>query len=241
MDGLAQAFPVGGQVGQPRHPGQPDEAGERDSDGSDPDEAAGQRAGSDDRELDAAAPCTCRSFESARSGYSPDVPDICDLILDDHEVFRRRFAELDDERHSTPEVVSALWEVIAEHLERHAAAEEEVFYPAVLDRTAHGEHEAHHAIRDHNKIRDALRTVAAASPGSDEWWAGVDAANEENSDHMAEEERGPLSDLRQAGLHELRRELGAAFVSFNLEHAGGRELDIDDVDPDTYVEEHAGG
>ena len=169
------------------------------------------------------------------------MPDICDLILDDHEVFRRRFAELDDERRSDPEVVSALWDVIAEHLERHAAAEEEVFYPAVLDRTADGEHEAHHAIRDHNKIRDALRQVASASPGSDEWWAGVDAANEENSDHMAEEERGPLSDFRQEGLHELRKELGAAFVSFNLDHAGGRALDTDDVDTDSYVEEHAGG
>src|SRR3712207_5155961 len=110
---------------------------------------------------------------SRRHGYSPPVPDICDLILDDHEVFRRRFAELDDERRSDPAVVSALWDVLAEHLERHAAAEEEVFYPAVLDRISDGEHEAHHAIRDHNKIRDALRQVASATPGSDEWWAGV--------------------------------------------------------------------
>lgn len=167
------------------------------------------------------------------------MPDICDLILDDHETFRRRFAELDDERRSDPSVVAPLWQALSEHLERHAAAEEAVFYPAVLDRLSDGEHEAHHAIRDHNKIRDAVRRVADAEPGSDEWWSAVAAANEENSDHMAEEERGPLSDFRQTGAQDLRKDLGSRFIGFNLEHAGGRELDLDDVDPDEYVEQHA--
>ena len=166
------------------------------------------------------------------------MPDICDLILDDHELFRRRFAELDDERRSDAAVVAPLWDSLAEHLERHASAEEQVFYPAVLDRVPDGEHDAHHAIRDHNKIRDAVRSVAAARPGTDEWWSAVAAANEENSDHMAEEERGPLSEFRQAGIHELRKDLGTRFVAFNLEHAGGRDLDTSDVDPDQYVEEH---
>lgn len=166
------------------------------------------------------------------------MPDICDLILDDHETFRRRFAELDDERRGEPAMVSALWEALAEHLERHAAAEEHVLYPAVLQRLSDGEHEAHHAIRDHNKIRDAVRRVAAARPGTDAWWSALDAAHEENSDHMAEEERGPLSALRQAGVDDLRKDLGQRFLSFNLEHAGGRALDTDDVDPDAYVEDH---
>ena len=165
------------------------------------------------------------------------MPDICDLILDDHEVFRRRFAELDDERRSPAETVTALWEVLAEHLERHASAEEDVFYPAVLQRLSEGEHETHHAIRDHNKIRDAIRRVAAAQPGTEEWWSAVDAANEENSDHMAEEERGPLALFRQAGMHDLRKDLGSGFLAFNADHAGGRELDTDDVDPDEYVQE----
>ena len=166
------------------------------------------------------------------------MPDICDLILDEHEIFRRRFAELDDERQSDPAVVSALWNAIAEHLERHASAEEHVFYPDVLARVFDGEHEAHHAIRDHNKIRDAIRRVAGARAGSDEWWGAVDAANAENSDHMAEEERGPLSEFRRAGLHDLRKELGTRFVDFHLDHAGGRGLDNDDVDPDAYVQDH---
>jgi hypothetical protein len=31
------------------------------------------------------------------------MPNICDLILDDHETFRRRFAELDEHRDAAPE------------------------------------------------------------------------------------------------------------------------------------------
>jgi hypothetical protein len=166
------------------------------------------------------------------------MPDICDLILDDHEVFRRRFAELDDERRSEQSTVVALWRALAEKLERHASAEEEVFYPEVLERVRDGEHEAHHAIRDHNKIRDALRRVADAEPGSDAWWVAVGDANEENSDHMAEEERGPLSKFRQDASPELRKDLGNRFEAFNTEHAGGRGIDTDDVDPDAYVEGH---
>ena len=167
------------------------------------------------------------------------MPDICDLILDDHEVFRRRFAELDDERRSDAAEVAALWRPLAEHLERHASAEEEVFYPAVLARAENGEHETHHAIRDHNKIRDALRAVVDAEPGSDQWWEAIGRVNEENSDHMAEEERGPLSEFRRSGETDERKQLGARFVAFNTDHAGGRDLDTDDVDPDRYVQENA--
>jgi hypothetical protein len=169
------------------------------------------------------------------------MPDVCDLILDDHELFRRRFAELDDERWSEASVVLALWVPLAEHLERHASAEETVFYPAVVEQADNGEHDAHHAIRDHNKIRDALRQIADAEPASDAWWDAVGRANDENSDHMAEEERGPLSEFRRCGDPAERKELGARFVAFNTEHAGGRDLDTSDVDPDRYVAEHTSG
>lgn len=170
------------------------------------------------------------------------MPDICDLILDDHEIFRRRFAELDDERHADAETVQKLWLPLAEHLERHASAEEEVFYPSVLqEQVDDAEHETHHAIRDHNKIRDAVRRVAGIEPGTDEWWEAVGHANEENSDHMAEEERGPLSAFRQHGAQDVRKDLGAQYVAFNAEHAGGRGLDLSDTDPDEFVEQHKEG
>jgi len=169
------------------------------------------------------------------------MPDICDLILDDHEVFRRRFAELDLERQSGAETVGALWGPVAEHLERHAAAEEEIFYPLLLQGGAEAEEETDDAIRDHNKIRDAVRQVAGAEPGSEDWWDAVGRARYENSDHMAEEERGPLASMRQHTDHQLRAELGTRFVAFNSGHAGGRNVDTDDKDPDEYIKDHTEG
>jgi hypothetical protein len=167
------------------------------------------------------------------------MPDICDLILDDHEIFRRRFAELDDERRSGADVVCALWEPLAEHLERHANAEEDIFYPSLLKRGSDAEEETDDAIRDHNKIREAVRSAADMDPGSDEWWDAVQKAREENSDHMAEEERGPLADFRQHASREVRNDLGGRYVAFNSEHAGGRDVDTTDKDPDEFIKEHS--
>ena len=175
---------------------------------------------------------------TGRPPEEPSLPDICDLILDDHEVFRRRFAELDDERRSDGAVADRLWQALAEHLERHADAEEQVFYPSLLQRVDHAEAETDDAIRDHNKIRDAVRRVAAAEPATDSWWEAVRLANEENSDHMAEEERGPLSAFRQDVRREVRSDLGSQFVAFNSTHAGGREVDTTDKDPDEYIAQH---
>ena len=169
------------------------------------------------------------------------MPDICDLILDDHEIFRRRFAELDDERKSDPKVVQALWEPLAEHLERHANAEEDIFYPSLLKRGGDAEEHTDDAIRDHNKIREAVRAVAKSEPGSDQWWEAIALANEENSDHMAEEERGPLSDFRQQAGRVVRNALGGRYVAFNSEHAGGRNVDTSNKDPEEFIKEHTPG
>ena len=169
------------------------------------------------------------------------MPDICDLILDDHEIFRRRFAELDNERTSDVAVVGGLWEPLAEHLERHANAEEEIFYPALLARGADAEEETDDAIRDHNKIREAVQSAAQADAGTDAWWEAVQKAREENSDHMAEEERGPLADFRQHADRGLRTELGGTYVAFNAEHAGGRDVDTSDKDPDQFIEDNTPG
>jgi hypothetical protein len=169
------------------------------------------------------------------------MPDICDLILDDHEIFRRRFAELDGERESEVSALCALWAPLAEHLERHANAEEDLFYPALLRRGSDAEEETDDAIRDHSKIRDAVRRVADAQPGTDEWWTAVQDAREENSDHMAEEERGPLADFRRNAGDDVRGDLGLRYVSFNSEHAGGRQVDTTDKDPRQFIEEHSPG
>ncbi len=163
------------------------------------------------------------------------MPDICDLILDDHETLRRRFAELDEERRAGSDSLRRVWAPLGDLLDLHAAAEEEVFYPRLLVRGEDGRAETTDAIADHNAIRDAVRAAGVAEVASDDWWRAVERAREQNSDHMGEEERGALADFRARTGKGLRDELGATFVSFKREHAGGR-LEPGDKDTDLLTD-----
>ena len=79
--------------------------------------------------------------------------DITDLILDEHGDFRRRFVELWDLRHSgDPGAVAVVWQPLADLLEVHASAEEEIFYPVLLQRGSdEAPEETNDAIGDHIK------------------------------------------------------------------------------------------
>lgn len=166
------------------------------------------------------------------------MPDVVRLILNDHETFRRRFAELDGLR-DDPDAAGVAWAGLAALLEMHASAEEEHFYPALLQRVDGSEDETRDAVGDHDEIRDAIRKAAGAEVGSDEWWSGVRAAREANDEHLAEEERDDLPDFLQNIGWELREELGAKFQSFKDAHADGKGLSGEDKDVDTYIAEHA--
>src|SRR3984957_1252967 len=137
------------------------------------------------------------------------------------------------------EVLSALWGRLAVFLELHAAAEEQIFYPALLQvglaarRRAGVEDETLDAIHDHNDIRDAVTDVAGHPVGSDGWYAAVAAANLANGDHMAEEEREGLTDFRRlAGLRQ-RHDLAVAFATFEAQNFAG--VQPVDKDPAAYV------
>ena len=58
--------------------------------------------------------------------------DITQLILDDHHEQRRLFAMLEQIDRGDTDSLSALWARLGTFLELHAAAEEEIFYPALL-------------------------------------------------------------------------------------------------------------
>ena len=137
------------------------------------------------------------------------------------------------------EVLSALWGRLAVFLELHAAAEEEVFYPALLQvglaarRKAGVEDETLDAIHDHNDIRDAVTEVARHPVGSDGWYTAVAAANLANSDHMAEEEREGLTDFRRLADLRRRHDLAVAFAANEARNVTG--VQPVDKDPAAYV------
>ena len=165
--------------------------------------------------------------------------DITQLILDDHHEQRRLFAILEQVGRSDTGVLSAVWARLGTFLELHAAAEEAIFYPALLEvglaegRRAGAEGETLDAIRDHNDIRDAVADVARHPVGSEGWLAAVAAANLANGDHMAEEEREGLTDFRRlAGLQQ-RHDLAVAFAAFEARNFAG--VAAVDRDPEGYI------
>jgi hypothetical protein len=166
------------------------------------------------------------------------MPDVIRLILDEHEMFRSRFAELEALRED-PQAANELWLGLAARLEVHASAEEEHFYPALLQNVEGSEDETKDAIGDHDEIRDGIRRAAAAEVGSQEWWAGIQDAREANDEHLAEEERDDIPDFLRAASVELRQELGAKFERFENEHPGASGLSGQDKDPDAYVAQHS--
>ena len=161
------------------------------------------------------------------------MADITQLILDDHDTFRREFAALDDAEGT--EQLRAIWEPLAALLDLHAVAEETVFYPQLLRRGDDAEDETLDAIGDHNDIRDGVHEAARHPIGSSQWWDGVRKARMANSDHMAEEEDEALADFRRNTPLSVREELGRQFLEFKTNHADARDLDTSDKDPEGYV------
>ena len=167
--------------------------------------------------------------------------DITELILDDHHEQRRLFAILEQIDRTNTDALSAVWSRLAAFLELHAKAEEEIFYPALLQaglaarRRAGVEDETLDAIGDHNQIRDAVAESGKHQVGSDDWYSAVAAANLANSDHMAEEEREGLTDLRRLASLQRRHELAVAWAAYEARNYGG--VTPVDVDPETYVRE----
>ncbi len=171
--------------------------------------------------------------------------DITQLVLDDHYEQRRLFSILEQIDPADTEALSAVWGRLAAFLETHAAAEEAIFYPALLQvgiaarRRSGVEDETLDAIGDHNEIRDAVADVARHAVGSGPWYAAVAQANLANGDHMAEEEREGLTDFRRlAGLTQ-RHELAVAFAAFEARNVTG--VKPVDRDPAEYVSEAEAG
>jgi hypothetical protein len=171
--------------------------------------------------------------------------DITQLILDDHHEQRRLFAIIEQVNRSDINTLSAVWGRLGVFLEVHAAAEEAIFYPALLQvgiaarRRTGVEDETLDAIGDHNEIRDAVAEAARHPVGGDDWYAAVAGANLANGDHMAEEEREGLTDFRRlAGLQQ-RHSLAVAFAAFEARNfAGVRPVD---KDPAAYVSQAEAG
>jgi hypothetical protein len=167
------------------------------------------------------------------------VADIIELIYRDHDWFRRQFFHLDEA--ASPEELTAVWEPLATRLETHADAEETVFYPQLLARGDNGDpaDETEDAIKDHNKIRDAVAEARRHDIGSPDWFEAVGRARKENGEHLDEEEREAIPDFIKSTTLQLRHDLAMSWLQFEHGHPNGLGIDDTDKDPQTYVRENS--
>ena len=164
--------------------------------------------------------------------------DIDVLILSEHDAFRRAFTEIEALASDDAEL-GRRWTELADQLEVHAAGEEQVFYPELLQEVDDAEDDTEHAVKDHNEIRDAVRAVADHEVGTDAWWEAFRAAREATTEHLEEEEHDVLPPFREGVDSEKRNALGMKWLQFHEQHDGARGLSGDDVDPEAYVEAHS--
>jgi hypothetical protein len=163
---------------------------------------------------------------------------VTDLIRMDHIWFRSQFAAL-YAAHDDTATLTSTWKVLSARLEVHAAAEETLFYPRLLKDDADAVDDTKDAIKDHNEIRDGIRDAEAHTIGDDAWWKAVKATDDANTEHMDEEEKGPLIEFDDSATSGEQAELASAFAAFETEHAGARGIKVEDKDPEEYVEENS--
>jgi hypothetical protein len=163
---------------------------------------------------------------------------VTDLIRMDHIWFRSQFAALESAR-GDGGTLASLWAVLSARLEVHAAAEEALFYPRLLKDDSDAADDTKDAIRDHNEIRDAIRDAEGHRIGEAAWWEAVNATERANTEHMGEEEKGPLMEFDDAASADEQAELASSFAAFETEHAGARGISIEDRDPEGYVADNS--
>ena len=165
--------------------------------------------------------------------------DITALILSEHEAFRRSFTEIEQLSEGDPgEELARRWRELSDALEVHAAGEETVFYPELLQDVDDSEADTEHAVKDHNEIRESASAVDAHEVGSPSWWEAFRACREATVEHLAEEENDVLPPFKEQVSAESRDELGLRWLAFHDEHAGAEGLSGETVDPEEYVAEH---
>ena len=165
------------------------------------------------------------------------MADITQLILDDHDSFRRQFAQLDELREDAAQA-GPIWAALAAALEVHASAEEVTFYPVLLKRGEDPVEEVDDAIGDHDDIRDGTHRASRAKVGSATWWKAVDDTRAANTDHMGEEEDGALADARRTMSLELREKIGVEFQTFKQKHPAAKGLSGEKKGAEAYLDKH---
>jgi iron-sulfur cluster repair protein YtfE (RIC family) len=149
-----------------------------------------------------------------------DTPDGITLLRDDHRAVVELFQRIEDIPSGAPadseemKVRRALFEQVSEELSRHAMAEEELLYPLVRSKVAHGNELADHALEEHQQVKETLARLERMSLDNLEFEGEFRTLMATIRDHVNDEEAElfPMlqRELDQEALDALGVQLAAA-------------------------------
>jgi hemerythrin superfamily protein len=148
------------------------------------------------------------------------MPDVVDLIMQDH----RQVEELFEKLKSQPDQRAGLVPVLTTLLTAHSRAEESEVYPAAAE--AGGADEVEHSQEEHVEADQLLARLAQTDPESPEFDSALDELVKAVSHHVEEEESTVLPGMRERMPAERLGELGDAFLASRKRHLGEQPEDI---------------
>ena len=145
------------------------------------------------------------------------MPDVVDLIMQDHREVERLFAELKEHPEKRPLLVPVLTAVLT----AHSRAEEAEVYPVAKDEAGETE-EVAHSQEEHAEAEQLLLKLSETDPTSPAFDDVLDKLVESVTHHVEEEESTVLPGMRERLDERRREELGLAFAESRARHMGDR-------------------
>jgi len=145
--------------------------------------------------------------------------DVIELIMADHRRVRRLREVLEDAVRRGPPVGSGwalveVWIRLADLLEAHMAAEEEICYLPMSRSGSVSPERRRDATADHGDIREAIGEARLQLAGSAVWWAAARAVLAASGDHFDREEHDMLAAWLPSLTMSRRLELGSQWLTF---------------------------
>ena len=149
------------------------------------------------------------------------MPDVVDLIMQDHREVERIFEEL----RSSPEKRKGLTPVLVTLLTAHSRAEESEVYPVARDEAGVAE-DVEHSQEEHLMADQLLARLADTDPDSPDFESALSELVEAVTHHVEEEESKVLPGMRNGLQPERLQELADSFAQSREQHLGETPDDI---------------
>jgi hemerythrin superfamily protein len=161
-----------------------------------------------------------RSLEGVARRRGDIVPDVVDLITQDHRELERMFDVLQKE----PDKRAAMTPVMTTLLFAHSRAEESEVYPRA--RAAGVEEDVEHSQKEHLVADQLAEKLVGCDPDAPEYGEALDKLVEAVKHHLEEEEETLLPDMRSRMSQDDLESLGERFLAAREEGLGSQPDDM---------------